>query len=196
MSSETSPFPDGKPRCAWCNPRNPAYIAYHDTEWGRLARTDDGYLFEMLLLESFQAGLSWACILNKRTAFRAAYDNFDWRKIADYSAAKCAALAQDPALVRNRLKIAAAVSNARIFGEICREYGGFYAYIRTFTQGRTFVETNRTTSPLSDALSHDLRRRGMKFAGSVIVYSFLQAIGVIHSHEAGCWLAVAQNKEI
>lgn len=193
MSSETGPFPDGRPRCAWCNPQNPACIAYHDTEWGRLARTDDAYLFEMLMLESFQAGLSWECILNKRAAFREAYDGFDWRKIASYGAEKCAALAQDARLVRNRLKIAATVGNARVFESIRREFGGFHPYLCAFTHGRAFAETGRTTSPLSDALSADLRKRGMKFAGSVIVYSYLQAIGIVHSHEASCWLHESGN---
>ena len=141
MSSEAGPFPDGKPRCGWCNPKNPAYVAYHDGEWGRLDRTDDAYLFEMLALESFQAGLSWECILNKRADFREAYDGFDWRKIAGYDA-----------------------------------------------DGRVFTETGRATSPLSDALSADLRKRGMKYAGSVIVYSYLQAIGIVRSHDASCWL--------
>jgi len=188
VSSEAGPFPDGKPRCGWCNPKNPAYVAYHDGEWGRLDRTDDAYLFEMLALESFQAGLSWECILNKRADFREAYDGFDWRKIAGYDAEKCAALAQDARLVRNRSKIAATVGNARVFESIRREFGGFHPYLCAFTHGRVFTETGRATSPLSDALSADLRKRGMKYAGSVIVYSYLQAIGIVRSHDASCWL--------
>lgn len=177
-----------KQRCRWCNTANPAYVDYHDREWG-VPQHDDGKLFEMLLLESFQAGLSWECILNKREAFRKAFDGFDFGKIASYDARKLQALGQDKSIVRNRLKIAAAVTNARIFMEIRHEYGSFDRYLWHFTGGTTVFETGRATSPLSDTVSRDLRRRGMKFVGSTIVYSYLQAVGIINSHEDGCWLA-------
>lgn len=177
-----------KPRCSWCNTANPAYVAYHDREWG-VPVHDDGRLFEMLLLESFQAGLSWECILNKREAFRRAFDGFDAERIAGYGEDKLQALQQDKGIVRNRLKIRAAVTNARVFNEIRREYGSFDRYIWGFTQGNILHETSQTTSALSDAVSKDLSRRGMKFVGSTIIYSYLQAIGIINSHEAGCWRA-------
>ena len=177
-----------KPRCSWCNTANPAYVAYHDREWG-VPVHDDGRLFEMLLLEFFQAGLSWECILNKREAFRRAFDGFDAERIAGYGEDKLQALQQDKGIVRNRLKIRAAVTNARVFNEIRREYGSFDRYIWGFTQGNILHETGQTTSALSDAVSKDLSRRGMKFVGSTIIYSYLQAIGIINSHEAGCWRA-------
>ena len=138
-------------RCKWCNPNNPKYIAYHDREWGVL-RTDDAYLFEMLLLESFQAGLSWECILNKRENFRKAFDDFQAEKIAAYTAEKCSALAADKGIVRNRRKIQASVRNAAIFLAISAEFGSFYNYLCQFTQGRIFYETGKATSPLSDAI--------------------------------------------
>lgn len=177
-----------KPRCSWCNTANPAYVAYHDREWG-VPVHDDGRLFEMLLLESFQAGLSWECILNKREAFRRAFDGFDAERIAGYGEDKLQALQQDKGIVRNRLKIRAAVTNARVFNEIRQEYGSFDRYIWGFTQGNILHGTGQTTSALSDAVSKDLSRRGMKFVGSTIIYSYLQAIGIINSHEAGCWRA-------
>ena len=147
-------------RCKWCNPNNPKYIAYHDREWGVL-RTDDAYLFEMLLLESFQAGLSWECILNKRENFRKAFDDFQAEKIAAYTAEKCSVLAADKGIVRNRRKIQASVRNAAIFLAISAEFGSFYDYLCQFTQGRIFYETGKATSPLSDAISTDLQKRGM-----------------------------------
>ena len=184
-----------KPRCRWCKTDNPAYIDYHDREWG-VPVHDDGKLFEMLMLETFQAGLSWECILNKREAFRRAFDGFDFEKIARYDEAKLEALRQDKGIVRNRLKIAAAVNKARAFIDVRREAGTFDRYIWSFTDGNTVHETGRATSPLSDAVSKDLRCRGMKFVGSTIVYSFLQAVGVVNSHEPGCWLAnKAGNKQ-
>ena len=172
-------------RGKWCNPNNPKYIAYHDREWGVL-RTDDAYLFEMLLLESFQAGLSWECILNKRENFRKAFDDFQAEKIAAYTAEKCSALAADKGIVRNRRKIQASVRNAAIFLAISAEFGSFYNYLCQFTQGRIFYETGKATSPLSDAISTDLQKRGMKFVGSTIIYAYLQAVGILYSHDAGC----------
>jgi len=173
-------------RCRWCNLKNPLYVAYHDEEWG-VPLHDDARLFEMLLLEAFQAGLSWECVLNKREAFRRAFDGFDCRKIANYGEADKARLLSDKYIIRNRLKIDAAIVNAGIFMAIQKEYGSFDRYIWHFTEGKIICETGRTTSPLSDKVSHDLRRRGMKFVGSTTVYSYLQAIGVINSHDAECW---------
>jgi DNA-3-methyladenine glycosylase I len=178
-------------RCRWVNLTNPAYVRYHDLEWGR-PHYDDAYLFELLLLESFQAGLSWECILNKREAFRRAFDGFDPQKIAAYDAEKCAALMQDAGIVRNRLKIAAAVNNARIFLAIQAEWGSFSEYLWHFTGGNVLRDDSgipRATSPLSDAVSADLRARGMKFVGSTIIYSYLQAAGIVNDHERGCAFA-------
>ena len=174
-------------RCFWCNLKNPLYIQYHDVEWG-VPRFDDAYLFEMLLLESFQAGLSWECVLNKRESFREAFDQFDVEAVSAYDEAKIDALRSHPGIIRNRLKIKAAVSNAKIFKAITQEHGSFYAYLRTFWDDETIYDCVSTSSPLSDAISDDLRRRGMKFMGTVIVQSFLQAIGVINAHEEKCAL--------
>ncbi len=176
-----------KTRCHWCNPHNPAYVAYHDQEWG-VPVHEDGKLFEMLLLETFQAGLSWECVLNKREAFRKAFDQFDYARIARYDEAKKAALRADKGIIRNRLKIEAAVVNAQVFMAIQKEYGSFSEYLWSFTEGKTVYETGKASSPLSDLVSKDLRKRGMKFVGTTIVYSYLQAVGVINSHEKGCWL--------
>lgn len=181
-------------RCRWCNMANPAYVAYHDHEWG-VPVHDDGKLFEMLLLESFQAGLSWECILNKREAFRKAFDGFDYRRIALYDGQKLQSLLQDKGIVRNRLKIQAAVTNAQVFLKIQREYNSFDRYIWGFTGGNVLFETGLATSPLSDAVSKDLRQKGMKFMGSTVVYAYLQAVGVINSHEEGCWLAKKKKEE-
>lgn len=174
-------------RCRWCNLKNPLYVAYHDNEWG-IPVQDDEKLFELLLLESFQAGLSWECVLNKREHFRKAFDGFDLQKICDYDEEKIRSLLQNPNIIRNRLKIRAAVNNAKIFREIQKEYGTFERYLRRFTDGKTIYENDRTFSPLSDRLSADLKKRGMKFVGTTIIYSYLQAIGIINAHEANCFL--------
>ena len=174
-------------RCRWCNLQNPIYVAYHDKEWG-VPVHDDRLLFEMLILEGFQAGLSWECVLNKREAFRRAFDGFDWDKVAGYGDGKIEALMADRDIVRNSIKIKAAVSNARAFIAIRSEYGSFDAFIWAFTGGKTVRETGLTSSPLSDRISKELKTRGMKFVGTTIIYSFLQAIGVINSHEDGCFL--------
>lgn len=176
-----------KTRCFWCNLKNPIYVRYHDEEWGIL-RTDDEYLFEMLALESFQAGLSWECVLNKREAFRAAFDGFDREKISAYGEEKLAELYKNKNIIRNRLKIKAAVTNAAVFCEIVDEFGSFYGYLKTFTHGEIICECDKTTSPLSDAISNDLRSRGMKFVGTTIIYSYLQAVGIINSHDKTCFL--------
>ena len=162
-------------RCSWCNMNNPLYIRYHDEEWGK-PNFDERYLLEMLILESFQAGLSWECVLNKREAFRQAYDQFDLDKICAYDEDKLQELAQNKGIIRNRLKIKASVENAKIFKTIQEEYGSFYNYLKTFTHGKTLYEVGLTHSELSDRLSADLKKKGMKFVGTTIIYSYLQAI--------------------
>ena len=178
-----------KTRCFWCNPKNPLYIEYHDNEWGK-PNFSEQHLFEMLILEGFQAGLSWECVLNKREAFRKAYDNFDLSKVIKFDEERILSLSQNKDIIRNRLKIKTSVNNSRIFKEISDEFGGFYNYLKTFTNGETFYETDRATSPLSDAISADLKRRGMSFVGSTIIYSYLQAIGIINSHDENCYLSI------
>ncbi|MCD7819135.1 MAG: DNA-3-methyladenine glycosylase I [Lachnospiraceae bacterium] len=174
-------------RCSYVNMKNPLYIRYHDEEWG-VPEHSDQKLYELLLLESFQAGLSWECILNKRENFRAAFDRFDIDKVCAYDEEKIAELLNNPGIVRNRLKISAAINNSIIFKEIQREYGSFDTYIWSFTNGKTLTEDYRirTTSPLSDEVSKDLKKRGMKFVGSTIIYSYLQAIGVLNAHGEEC----------
>ena len=178
-------WPDGKARCRWANPENEQYLRYHDEEWG-VPVHDDGKLFEMLILECFQAGLSWECVLNKREAFREAFDGFDVNKVSAYRESKQEALMENPAIIRNRLKIRAAVVNARVFREIQREYGSFSAYLWNRTDGKVIYENTRTSSPLSDEISKDLKKRGMKFVRTTVIYAYLQAVGVISSHEDGC----------
>ena len=178
---------DGIRRCGWANPRNETYVRYHDSEWG-VPEHDDGRLFELLILEGFQAGLSWECILNRREGFRAAFDGFDAETVAGYGAGKLAELAADTRIIRNSLKIAAAPQNARAFLDIRREYGSFDAWLWGWTRGEVLYERGLTRSELSDAVSRELKRRGMKFVGSTIIYAFLQAAGVINSHEEGCFL--------
>ena len=176
---------DGKQRCRWANPRNERYVRYHDLEWG-VPEHDDHRLFEMLILECFQAGLSWECVLNKREAFQAAFDGFDLETVCAYGEEKLAALQRDGGIIRNRLKIRAAVVNARIFREIQREWSSFDRYLWHWTGGKVVREYGPTCSPLSDAISKDLKRRGMKFVGTTIVYAYLQAVGVIWAHEPAC----------
>lgn len=174
-------------RCKWCNLKNPIYIKYHDEEWG-VPNFDEQYLFEMLILESFQAGLSWECVLNKREAFRKAFDGFDAEKIASYDDNKIVELQNNKDIIRNKLKIRSSVNNAKIFLGIQKEYGSFREYLKDFTGEQQIIEVDKTTSPLSDVLSADLVKRGMKFVGSTIIYSYLQAIGVISSHEEECFM--------
>ncbi len=175
-------------RCRWVNLKNPLYVEYHDHEWGKPSY-DDPYLYEMLLLECFQAGLSWEIILNKREQFRQAFDQFDPVKISGYGEEKLAELLQNPGIIRNRLKIHGAVQNAKVFLKIQQEYGSFSRYIWGFSGGSVIRNEDgiaRTTSELSDAVSRDLKKRGMKFVGSTTIYSYLQAIGVIDDHEPDC----------
>ena len=174
-------------RCKWCNLNNPKYIEYHDNEWCK-PNFDDKYLFEMLILESFQAGLSWECVLNKRDDFRKAYDNFDIDKICNYDDTKIQELLNNDKIIRNKLKIKASITNSKIFKSIQNEYGSFYNYLKTFMNQDIIYETDATTNDLSDNISNDLRKRGMRFVGSTIIYSFLQAVGIIYSHDKECFL--------
>ena len=176
-----------KSRCKWCNPKNSKYIKYHDKEWCK-PNFNEKYLFEMLILESFQAGLSWECVLNKREDFRKAYDNFEIDKICKYDDKKIQELMQNEKIIRNKLKIKASINNAQIFKEIQKEYGKFNKYLTTFTKEKIIYETYKTTNNLSDKISKDLQKRGMKFVGSTIIYSYLQAIGAIYSHDKECFM--------
>ena len=178
-------FKDGKNRCKWCNPKNDLYIKYHDEEWG-IPNFEEKYLFKMLILESFQAGLSWECVLNKREEFKKAFDNFDINKIIQYDEKKIKELINNKDIIRNKLKIKFSINNAKIFKKISEEYKGFYNYLKTFTKGDVIYENDKTTSNLSDNISQDLQKRGMKFVGSTIIYSYLQAIGIINSHDDTC----------
>lgn len=174
-------------RCSWVNMKNPLSVQYHDTEWG-VPQHMDKKLFEMLILECFQAGLTWECILNKRKGFQQAFDNFDVEQISRYDEEKCTQLLSDSRIVRNRLKIQACVTNSRIFMEIQREFGSFDTYIWGFTGGKSIFESCdlRSASPLSDQISKDLKKRGMKFVGSTIIYAYLQAIGILNAHTKEC----------
>ena len=174
-------------RCKWCNEKNKKYVEYHDKEWGIL-NTEDKYLLEMLILESFQSGLSWECVLNKRDAFRSAYDNFDIDKICLYGDEKINELINNKNIIRNKLKIIASINNTKIFKEIVKEYGTFSNYLKIFSNGKIYYEIDKTSSWLSDDISCNLKRRGMKFVGTTIIYSFLQAIGIIYSHDKDCFL--------
>lgn len=178
---------ESKVRCKWCNLNNPLYIKYHDEEWGRL-NFDEKYLFEMLILESFQAGLSWECVLNKRNDFEKAYDDFDVDKICKYDETKIQELLINEKIIRNKLKINASINNAKIFKEIQKEYKSFANYLKHFTNESVIYEINKTTNQISDSISKDLKKRGMKFVGSTIIYSYLQAIGIICSHDEECFL--------
>ena len=174
-------------RCSWCNTKNPLYVDYHDNEWC-VPDFSEKYLYEMLILESFQAGLSWECVLNKRDSFRKAYDNFDIEKVINYTEEKTEELLNNKEIIRNKLKIRASINNSKIFKKISQEYGSFYNYLLSFYDGKTIYETDKTTNELSDKISRDLVKRGMKFVGSTIIYSYLQAVGVIYSHEKECYL--------
>ena len=175
-------------RCKWVNLNNKIYVDYHDKEWGK-AIYDDKKLFELLILEMFQAGLSWECILNKRESFKKAFDNFDYIKISKYNDEKINELLLNKEIIRNKLKIKAAINNAKIFIEIQKEYKTFSNYIWSFTDNKIIKNKDdnlKVSSYLSDKVSNDLKSRGMKFVGTVIIYSYLQAIGVIDDHELSC----------
>lgn len=173
-------------RCKWAMNVNEIYTKYHDEEWGEPVH-DDQKLYEMLILESFQAGLSWSCILNKRENFRKAFDNFDIDKIINYDEIKIQELQKNEGIIRNKLKIKATINNSKIFKEIQKEYGSFDEYIWGFTNNETIYEFDKVSSELSDTISRDLKKRGMTFVGTIIIYSYLQAVGIINSHESQCF---------
>ena len=176
-------------RCFWVDEKSKIYIKYHDEEWG-VPKHDDRELFELLILEGFQAGLSWITVLKKREAFRLAFDNFDVKKVAKYDEKKVNKLLENADIIRSRSKINAAVINAKIFIEIQKEFGSFSNYIWGFTKGKIIKNTTdkfEVKSPLSDEVSKDLKKRGMKYVGSIIIYSYLQSIGVINDHETMCF---------
>ena len=174
-------------RCKWCNINNKKYIEYHDNEWCKL-NLNDNYLFEMLILESFQAGLSWECILNKRESFRECYDNFNIDKICNYDDNKINELLNNKNIIRNKLKIKASINNAKIFKKIQKEYKSFHNYLKQLTNDEIIYEIDKTHNELSDLISKDLIKKGMKFVGTTIIYSYLQAIGIIYSHDKECYL--------
>ena len=180
-----------KKRCKWCS-NDPLYIKYHDEEWGKPVY-DDATLFEFILLEGFQAGLSWITILRKRENFRKAFDNFDYRKIAKYNDAKLESLRQDAGIIRNRLKILSAKTNALAFMEVQKEYGSFSKYLWAFVHDKPIINHRKSmaeipaTTELSDQISKDLKKQGFKFVGSTIVYAFMQSMGLVDDHEVGCW---------
>ena len=176
-------------RCRWVDPKSELYIAYHDREWGR-PEHNDRKLFEMLILEGFQAGLSWLTILKKREAFRAAFDDFEPVVVAGYGSEKVDALMADAGIVRSRAKIQAAIQNAKVFLAIQKEFGSFDCYLWGLSDGQPIVNRDdvfHTTTDLSDRISRDLKRRGMKFVGSTIIYSYLQTTGIVNDHELACF---------
>ncbi len=175
-----------KKRCHWVNLDDEQYIKYHDEEWG-IPVYDDHTLYAMLILECFQAGLSWQCILHKRKAFYKAFDDFDIYKNSSYQEDKIEELLKNSGIIRNRLKIRAVTTNAQAFRLIQKEFGSFSNYLWQWTHHQIVYETGKTTSDLSDQISKDLKKRGMKFVGSTIIYSYLQAVGVINSHEEDCF---------
>jgi len=178
-------------RCAWSG-SDPLYQAYHDKEWG-VPVHDDRRLFEMLVLEGAQSGLSWITILRKRDNYRRAFDGFDLKKVSRYRNARVSALMKDEGIVRNRLKIESTVANARAFLVVQKEFGSFDTYVWQFVRGKPIVHHWRTiteipaSTPESDALSKDLKRRGFRFVGSTICYAFMQAVGMVNDHTTGCF---------
>lgn len=180
-----------KKSCAW-GVTNPMMLAYHDTEWG-VPLHDDRKLFEFLLLDGFQAGVSWSIVLNKRENFRKAFRNFDPRRIAKYTEKDVERLLANPGIIRNHLKIRAAINNAQRFLEVQKEFGSFDKYIWRFVSGKPIkhkfksISEIPSTSPESDAMSNDLRARGFQFVGSTICYAFMQAAGMVNDHERGCF---------
>jgi DNA-3-methyladenine glycosylase I len=179
-----------KHRCAWCE-KDDLYRNYHDNEWGKPVY-DDATLFEFLILETFQAGLSWYTVLAKRENFRSAFDHFDWIKIAQYPEEKMAALAEDSGIIRNKLKIKATVTNAQAFIKIQEEFGTFSKYIWGFVNGKPIdnqpknLGEVKATTEISDKLSKDLKKRGFKFVGSTVVYAHMQATGMVNDHVMNC----------
>lgn len=180
-----------KKRCAWCL-GDPLYEKYHDNEWGKPVY-DDETLFEFLILETFQAGLSWITVLRKRENFRKAFDAFDYKKIAKYELPKIEELLQDSGIIRNKLKIKATISNAQAFMAIQKEFGSFSKYIWGFVNGKPIknkfnsVKELPANTPLSDLISKDLKKRGFKFVGTTVVYAHMQATGMVNDHELSCF---------
>ena len=180
-----------KNRCFWVN-KDQIYIDYHDNEWG-VPVYDDKTLFEFLILETFQAGLSWITILNKRENFRKAFDNFDYNKIAKYPESKYESLLQDAGIIRNKLKIRSAITNAQLFKEIQKEFGSFSKFIWNFVDGKPILNQFHkradvpATTWLSDKISKDLKKRGFKFVGSTVIYAYLQAVGIVNDHTTDCF---------
>ena len=176
-------------RCFWVDEKSEIYVKYHDEEWG-VPKYDDRELFELLILESFQAGLSWITVLKKREAFREAFDNFDVKKVASYKENKIEELLRNEKIIRSRGKIEAAINNAKIFMAIQKEFGSFSNYIWSFTENKVIKRKSKAlpaSTPLSDKISKDLKKRGMKYTGTVIIYSYLQAIGVVDDHDMECF---------
>ncbi|MEE0495627.1 MAG: DNA-3-methyladenine glycosylase I [Cyanobacteriota bacterium] len=176
-------------RCFWVDEKSEIYTKYHDEEWG-IPKHDDHELFELLILESFQAGLSWITILKKRENFRKAFDNFDIQKVANYNNEKIAELLSNTGIIRSKNKILSAINNAKIFMQIQKDFGSFANYIWSFTDNKVLKNTTGkiiTSSSLSDEISKDLKKRGMKYVGTVIIYSYLQAIGIIDDHDQNCF---------
>lgn len=176
-------------RCFWVDEKSEIYVKYHDEEWGE-PKYNDRDLFELLILESFQAGLSWITVLKKREAFRIAYDNFDVEKVAKYNEDKVNELLNNQNIIRSKNKILSSINNAKIFIKIQKEYGSFSNYIWGFTNNKIIKNTQNyipVSTPLSDKISKDLKSRGMKYVGTVIIYSYLQAIGIVNDHEKGCF---------
>lgn len=180
-----------KNKCGWCK-GDELYEAYHDLEWGVPVK-DDATLFEFLILETFQAGLSWITVLKKRDNFRKAFDNFDYTKIVNYDQKKIDSLLQDAGIIRNKLKVKATISNAKAYMEIQKEFGSFSNYIWDFVDGKpiknkiTSYKNAPANTELSDALSKDLKKRGFKFVGSTVVYAHMQATGMVNDHELSCF---------
>lgn len=175
--------------CFWVDEKSEIYVKYHDEEWG-VPNHNDRDLFELLILEGFQAGLSWITVLKKREAFRKAFDNFDVKKVSEYDEEKINALLENKDIIRSRGKITAAINNAKIFIEIQKEFGSFSNYIWGFTDNKVIKNTTGeipVKTELSDMVSKDLKKRGMKYTGSVIIYSYLQAVGVVNDHDINCY---------
>ena len=176
-----------KTRCHWFDKSNDILRKYHDEEFGILNKDDD-YLFEILVLVNFQTGLSWEIMLKKREDFRIAFDGFDVEKIAGYDEKRIEELLKNENIIRNKNKIKAVINNAKVFIKIQEDYGSFYDYIKTFTKGQIFHERGLTESELSRTMVKDLKKKGMKYLGPITMYSYLQTVGVINSHEEDCFL--------
>jgi len=185
-------MPPSPKRCTWVPQGNPLYEKYHDEDWG-VPVHNDRTLFEMLILEGAQAGLSWETILKKRKEYRKAFDNFDVKKVAAYDAKKVRTLLANPGIVRNKLKIASAIRNAKVYLEIQKEFGSFDAYLWKAVQGKPLDSARKKVADipaktdLSDAISKDLKKRGMNFVGSTIIYAYMQSIGMVNDHEISCY---------